>query len=148
MPPKWATFVNRNQENVGATAAEYFLSRGYRNFAFVGTPLIKAAEWCERRLDGFRSRLKKEGLDSTAFNASTREVSSDFDMENVIGTNAGIVWRAMTSDRSWTYEELKEETGLSDKELWTAIGWLARENQIEFDSSAEEERIYLNRSYF
>lgn len=82
MPPKWATFVNRNQENVGATAAEYFLSRGYRNFAFVGTPLIKAAEWCERRLDGFRSRLKKEGLDSTAFNASTREVSSDFDMES------------------------------------------------------------------
>ena len=82
IPPKWATFVNRNQENVGATAAEYFLSRGYRNFAFVGTPLIKAAEWCERRLDGFRSRLKKEGLDSTAFNASTREVSSDFDMES------------------------------------------------------------------
>ena len=68
--------------------------------------------------------------------------------KNVIGTNAGIVWRAMTSDRSWTYEELKEETELSDKELWTAIGWLARENQIEFDSSAEEERIYLNRSYF
>ena len=62
--------------------------------------------------------------------------------KNVIGTNAGIVWRAMTSDRSWTYEELKEETGLSDKELWTAIGWLARENQIEFDSSTEEERIY------
>jgi len=68
--------------------------------------------------------------------------------KNVIGTNAGIVWRAMTSDRSWTYEELREETELSDKELWTAIGWLARENQIEFDSSTEEERIYLNRSYF
>jgi len=82
IPPKWATFVNRNQENVGATAAEYFLSRGYRNFAFVGTPLIKTAEWCERRLDGFRMRLNKEGFDCTAFNASTREVSSDFDMES------------------------------------------------------------------
>ena len=82
IPPKWVTFVNRNQENVGATAAEYFLSRGYRNFAFVGTPLIKTAEWCERRLDGFRMRLKKEGFDCTAFNASTLEVSSDFDMES------------------------------------------------------------------
>ncbi len=68
--------------------------------------------------------------------------------KDVIGTNAGIVWRAMTSDRSWTYEELKEETGLNDQELLTAIGWLARENQIEFDSSTGEDRIYLNRSYF
>ena len=82
MPPKWATFVNRNQENVGATAAEYFLSRGYRNFAFVGTPLIKTAEWCERRLDGFRTRLKKEGLNCSTFKASSPEVSSDFDLES------------------------------------------------------------------
>lgn len=68
--------------------------------------------------------------------------------KNLIGTNAGIVWRSMASDRSWTYEELKELTSLCDKELWAAIGWLARENQIEFDLSGEEERIYLNRSYF
>ena len=68
--------------------------------------------------------------------------------KNVIGTNAGIVWRAIASDRNWTYEELKEETGLLDKELLMAIGWLARENQIEFDNSLDEERIYLNRSFF
>ena len=43
-PPKWATFVNRVQEDVGKSAAEYFLERGFRNFAFVGTP--KPAEWC------------------------------------------------------------------------------------------------------
>ena len=65
-----------------------------------------------------------------------------------IGTNAGIVWRAMTSDRDWTFSELKEQTSLGEKELWAAIGWLARENQIEFDFSMDEERIYLNRSYF
>lgn len=68
--------------------------------------------------------------------------------KDLIGTNAGIVWRTMTSDRSWTYGELKSQTNLPDKELWAAIGWLARENQIEFDSSMEEERIYLNRSFF
>ena len=68
--------------------------------------------------------------------------------KNVIGTNAGIVWRTMANDRSWTYDELKEETELSDKELLMAIGWLARENQVEFDTSTEVERIYLNRSYF
>ena len=68
--------------------------------------------------------------------------------KNLIGTNAGIVWRAMTGEHSWSFEELKEHTELSDTELWTAIGWLARENQIEFDSSSDELRIYLNRSYF
>lgn len=68
--------------------------------------------------------------------------------KNLIGTNAGIVWRTMTSNYSWTLGELKEQTGLTDVELWAAIGWLARENQIEFDSSDEVERIYLNRSYF
>lgn len=68
--------------------------------------------------------------------------------KNLIGTNAGIVWRTMTGNYSWTLGELKEQTGLTDVELWTAIGWLARENQIEFDSSDGVERIYLNRSYF
>lgn len=68
--------------------------------------------------------------------------------KNVIGMNAGIVWRTMTGHYCWTYEDLKEQTELSDKELWAAIGWLARENQIEFDSSSGEERVYLNRSYF
>lgn len=68
--------------------------------------------------------------------------------KNLIGTNAGIVWRAMTSEHCWTFADLKEYTGLPDAELWTAIGWLARENQIEFDGVGDELRMYLNRSYF
>ena len=81
-PPEWATFVNRNQENVGTTAAEYFLARGYQNFAFVGTPSSRSARWCEKRLNGFRSRLQREGLDCSTFSASTPEISSDFDRES------------------------------------------------------------------
>ena len=68
--------------------------------------------------------------------------------KNLIGTNAGIVWNAMTGSKSWTFNELKIQTSLSDAELWTAIGWLARENQIEFDTYMEEERSYLKWSYF
>ena len=82
IPPNWATFLNRNQENVGSTAAEYFLSRGYRNFAFVGTPRTKSAKWCARRLNGFREQLRREGLECPSFEASTCEVSSDFDRES------------------------------------------------------------------
>ena len=70
LPPKWATYVIRDQENVGATAAEYFLSRGYRNFAFVGMPTKNSARWCEQRLSGFRSRLDREGFDCDSFAAS------------------------------------------------------------------------------
>ena len=62
--------------------------------------------------------------------------------KNLIGTNAGIVWRTMTGRYCWTFQELKEQMGLSVAVLWAAIGWLARENQIEFDSSEEEVRIY------
>lgn len=52
-----------------------------------------------------------------------------------IGTNAGIVWRTINeSGRPWKYEELKSATNLSDRDLNAAIGWLARENKIEFDT--------------
>ena len=36
-PPSWAAYVDRDQENVGVTAAEYFLGRGHTEFAFLGT---------------------------------------------------------------------------------------------------------------
>ena len=52
-----------------------------------------------------------------------------------IGANAGIVWRTISvSGRPWKYEELKRETKLTDRDLNAAIGWLARENKIEFDT--------------
>lgn len=61
-----------------------------------------------------------------------------------IGTNAGIFWRIMDNHMSWNYAELKEKSGLSDKDLCAAIGWLARENKIEFDNESKNQRIYLN----
>lgn len=55
--------------------------------------------------------------------------------KTTIGVNAGIVWRTIdSSGRAWKYEELKKETKLSDRDLNAAIGWLVRENKIEFDS--------------
>lgn len=56
-----------------------------------------------------------------------------------IGMNAGIVWR-MVRDRGpvMSYNELKSSTGLSDRDLNTAIGWLARENKIEFATNSDD----------
>ena len=78
-PPKWATFVSRNQEDVGKSAAEYFLERGYRAFAFVGTQ--RPTPWCERRLRGFRGRLAREGLGCAVFPGAPACDADDFDRE-------------------------------------------------------------------
>lgn len=65
--------------------------------------------------------------------------------KNTIGSNAGILWQLMNNSMSWDYEELKKESGLSDKDFWAALGWLARENKIEFDAvDAGKEKVYLN----
>lgn len=64
--------------------------------------------------------------------------------KNTIGTNAGILWRLMSNNMSWNYKELKDRSNLSDEDLWAALGWLARENKIEFDTNSKEEKVYLN----
>ena len=50
--------------------------------------------------------------------------------KHVIGENAGIIWRLLNNGERWEYEQLKEKSGLSDRDLNLAIGWLARENKI------------------
>ena len=49
--------------------------------------------------------------------------------KNLIGENAGIVWKVLQNNKmSW--EELLKDTKLKSLELASAIGWLARENKI------------------
>ena len=60
-----------------------------------------------------------------------------------IGKNAGIVWRLLDHNRKWEYNELKEATGLSDRDLNAAIGWLAREDKIQFETSTKDGHDYL-----
>lgn len=55
--------------------------------------------------------------------------------KHIIGENAGILWRFMNQDchKEWDLEELKAGTGFDDLELASAIGWLAREDKIQFE---------------
>lgn len=80
-PQALATFVNREQEDVGRSAAEYFLERGFRSFAFLGTP--DPSDWCSRRLDGMKKRLAAEGLECSAFPGAPEGEREDFDREAV-----------------------------------------------------------------
>ena len=53
--------------------------------------------------------------------------------KNLIGLNAGKVWQLLNNNKRWSYSELKEAVGLSDRDLNAAIGWLAREDKIDFE---------------
>lgn len=48
-----------------------------------------------------------------------------------IGLNAGKVWQLLSDYTRWSYDSLKRKSGLKDKELGAALGWLAREDKIE-----------------
>lgn len=48
-----------------------------------------------------------------------------------IGQNAGIIWNVLNNSGALTYEQLKYATKLTDFALFTAIGWLAREDKLK-----------------
>ena len=54
----------------------------------------------------------------------------------------------LKDNRHWEYEKLKEASGLSDRDLNAAIGWLAREDKIDFDMTEEGDRIFLTVNVF
>lgn len=66
-----------------------------------------------------------------------------------IGANAGKVWQLLSNNVKWSIKDLQETAGLSEVELYSAIGWLARENKIDFDNSDKENPcVYLYVNIF
>lgn len=69
--------------------------------------------------------------------------------KKIIGTNAGIVWNLLNDNQKWDIVQLQEASGLSKKEVYAAIGWLARENKIEIEKNANgREAYYLVIEYY
>ena len=60
-----------------------------------------------------------------------------------IGVYAGKVWQLLSNNEKWGYGTLKRKSGLKDKELGAALGWLSRENKIEFYECDEELYVSL-----
>ena len=78
-PANNVTFFNDHAAE-GITAAEYFLARGYRSFAFVGTAVPLA--WSEARRHGFIRRLKQEGLVPRVYAPPRGKAATDFTLES------------------------------------------------------------------
>ena len=77
-PANNITFFNDHAAE-GRTAAEYFLERGYRSFAYVGTPV--PVEWSSSRLRGFAARLKKSGMRPLVYPEPKGAAADDFTLE-------------------------------------------------------------------
>ena len=60
-----------------------------------------------------------------------------------IGTNAGTVWTALNTAEALGVKQIKKITKLKDKEVFAAIGWLAREGKIAIDVDPEDEKEFV-----
>lgn len=56
----------------------------------------------------------------------------------VIGTNAGTVWVALSTADALGIKQLKKITKLKEKEVYAALGWLAREGKINISPDPED----------
>ena len=78
-PGNVVIFFN-DHEAEGETAAEYFLRRHYRSFAYVGTPT--PVPWSEARGRGFLRRLRKAGFRAKVYPAVPPTMRDDFSQES------------------------------------------------------------------
>jgi hypothetical protein len=63
-------------------------------------------------------------------------------MKEKIGENAGKVWIALTQAGKSELKDLKKITKLTEKDLYAALGWLAREDKVAFEEI--EKDIYVS----
>ena len=61
-----------------------------------------------------------------------------------IGTWAGLIWNALNEVESLGFKQEKKATKLKEKELYAAMGWLAREGKLNIVENAEEKELYLS----
>lgn len=61
----------------------------------------------------------------------------------VIGLWAGAVWNALNEADALGMKQLKKISKLKEKEVYAAIGWLAREGKIVINENPDDEKDYL-----
>ena len=64
-------------------------------------------------------------------------------MEEKIGKAAGALWRCLNNRGLTPVETLRRNTKLSDRLFFMALGWLAREGNVEFIRERRGLRVAL-----
>ena len=63
---------------------------------------------------------------------------------DTIGTNAGSVWNALNEADALGLKQIKKITKLKDKELYAALGWLARVCKILIAEGEDEKDLIVS----
>lgn len=61
-----------------------------------------------------------------------------------IGTYAGLVWEALNIGEALGTKQIKKITKLKDKELYAALGWLAREGKVNFAETEDAKELLVS----
>jgi S1-C subfamily serine protease len=59
-------------------------------------------------------------------------------MVEKIGINAGKVWTKLDEKGRMNVKDLKKEVKLTDKDMYAAFGWLAKEGKLTLESVGKE----------
>ncbi len=63
-------------------------------------------------------------------------------MVEKIGTNAGKIWTLLDEAGTQNVKDLKKSSKLTDKDLYAALGWLAREGKVNLIE--EEKEVFVS----
>ncbi len=63
---------------------------------------------------------------------------------DTIGYNAGLLWNALNEAEALGLKQIKKITKLKDKELYAAIGWLAREDKLLIAEDEENKDLIIS----
>ena len=65
-------------------------------------------------------------------------------MIELIGTNAGKVWNALNEGGQMSHKALKKATKIkAEKDMYAAMGWLAKEGKLAFEETEKEILVSL-----
>lgn len=64
-------------------------------------------------------------------------------MKEKMGVNAGKVWAVLNEAGKSDIKDVKKATKLTEKDMYAALGWLAREEKIAFEEDGKEIFISL-----
>jgi hypothetical protein len=65
-------------------------------------------------------------------------------MEEIIGMNAGKVWTQLDIAGRQNVKDLKKATKLREKDLYAALGWLAREGKLCFEEEENGKELFVS----
>lgn len=65
-------------------------------------------------------------------------------MIETFGINAGKVWSQLDETGRQNIKDVKKVTKLTDKNLYAALGWLAREGKIQLEEEGKELFVSLS----